>query len=86
MTMYTTITSKGQITLPAQVRHALHLKPGQKVSVNIEDGRIIVDAPPEIEDTRAQLRAEAIRQGTWGTAPVSGDGWQAQAEARHGES
>ena len=40
-----TVTSKGQITIPADVRQALHVKPGDRVEfVQIEPGRFEVVA------------------------------------------
>ncbi|MFT4213505.1 MAG: AbrB/MazE/SpoVT family DNA-binding domain-containing protein [Microbacterium sp.] len=83
---YTTITSKGQITLPAEVRRALGLKPGQKVAVRVEDECVVIDAPGDIARVRNDLRQEAQRRGTWRLEPTSGDGWVAQAEARNAES
>ena len=38
--MKTTLTSKGQLTLPKKVREALGLKPGDELLVEIEDDRI----------------------------------------------
>lgn len=39
--MVTTITSKGQVTLPAAARRQLGLKPGAKLEVLVtEDGRL----------------------------------------------
>ena len=38
-----TVTSKGQITIPAEVREAMHLKPGEKVIFfPAENGEFIV--------------------------------------------
>ena len=40
--MITTITSKGQITLPAAVRKALKIKTGDKLDIEVtEDGEIL---------------------------------------------
>jgi len=36
------VTSKGQITIPAEIRKKLHLKPGDKVLFIEEDDRITV--------------------------------------------
>ena len=83
---YTTITSKGQITLPVEARRALGLKPGQKVAVHVEGDRLVIDAPHDIAQIHTRLRHEAEQQGTWRLKPVSGDGWEAQAEARDAES
>jgi len=38
--MKTTLTSKGQLTLPKKVREALGLKPGDELLVKVEDDRI----------------------------------------------
>lgn len=73
--MYTTITHKGQITLPADVRRQLGLRSGQKVAVRVEGERIVIDAPQSLATVRARIRAEAEAQGTWGDAPHAGDGW-----------
>lgn len=81
--VYATITSKGQITLPAQARRALNLRAGQKVAVSIEGDRLVIDAPHDIADLRVHVRAEAEARGTWGFIPHAGDGWSARAEDVH---
>ncbi|HQV19410.1 MAG TPA: AbrB/MazE/SpoVT family DNA-binding domain-containing protein [Gordonia sp. (in: high G+C Gram-positive bacteria)] len=78
--MYATITSKGQITLPAEARRALGLHEGQKVSVRVEGNSLVIDAPQSIDALRARIRKEAVEHGTWGTIPTAGDGWTARAE------
>ena len=58
--MQTTMTSKGQVTIPKAVRDAVGLKPGQRVAVTVEDGRAIitaVDDAAEREARRAAMRA-----------------------------
>lgn len=38
-----TVTSKGQTTIPKEIRDHLHLKPGDRVEfVTDEDGRVVV--------------------------------------------
>lgn len=37
-----TLTSKGQMTLPKEVREALSLCPGDRLDVTMEDGRIVM--------------------------------------------
>ena len=78
--MYATITSKGQITLPAAARRVLGLRAGQKVAIHVGESSLTIDAPSSIESVRQLLRFDAERAGTWGTVPVSGDGWAARAE------
>jgi AbrB family looped-hinge helix DNA binding protein len=36
------ITRKGQVTLPAAIRHSLNLKQGDKVAFRLEDGRVVL--------------------------------------------
>ena len=46
------VTSKGQITIPLEVRRALHLREGDRVAFRIhEDG--VVEIEPEIADVRS---------------------------------
>ncbi len=47
-----TVTSKGQITLPKQVRDALGLVPGSEVEFELDDGRAILRkrVPPGVFD------------------------------------
>ncbi|MCZ7584950.1 MAG: AbrB/MazE/SpoVT family DNA-binding domain-containing protein [Deltaproteobacteria bacterium] len=35
-----TITSKGQVTIPKKVREALHLRPGDKISFVVRNGKV----------------------------------------------
>ncbi len=40
----TTLTSKGQLTLPKAVRDKLHLKTGDRMRVEVtEDGRVVLE-------------------------------------------
>lgn len=78
--MQTTISSKGQITVPKLVRDALHLKSGDKVRFFVEpDGsaRVVpvktsvralrgILPRPERARTLAEMQ-EAIEQGASGT-------------------
>lgn len=76
-TSYATVTSKGQITLPAHARRALGLVPGRKVAITIEGDHLVLESPVSLADVRTRLRAEAEAAGTWGQVPVAGDGWAA---------
>ena len=48
----TTLSSKGQVTIPLEMRHVLGLKPGQKMVVSMRENQEVVirakaaDAPP----------------------------------------
>ncbi len=62
----TTVSSRYQITLPAEVRKALGIKPGDRLEVEVEGGRIVLRlARPPIRDLLKKLQGEspeAIRE------------------------
>jgi antitoxin PrlF len=41
---YGTMTSKGQTTVPAEVRDMLKLKPGDKIRYVVRDGEVVIRA------------------------------------------
>lgn len=53
-----TITSKGQITLPRDIRQALGVEPGDRVSFVVrEDGTVVVEAATtDLLDLRGSLK------------------------------
>ena len=55
-----TLTSKGQITLPKEIRDHLGLETGDRVSFEIRDGSVVVEA--ETVDLRS-LRGIVKRRG-----------------------
>jgi AbrB family looped-hinge helix DNA binding protein len=55
-TMYTSsISPKGQITLPGEIRKRLRLKAKDKVAIRLEDDRIVVT--PTVDSFRAAYRS-----------------------------
>jgi len=42
-TTFSRISSKGQIVIPAEMRKQHHLKPGMKVAINDDSGKITVE-------------------------------------------
>jgi antitoxin PrlF len=55
-----TLTSKGQITLPKEIRDHLGVQTGDRVNFEIRDGAVVVE--PETIDIRS-LRGIARRRG-----------------------
>jgi antitoxin PrlF len=57
--MATTVTSKGQVTIPKDIRNAFGIEPGSAVSFSVAaDGRIVVE---KIPDRSFAARIESIR-------------------------
>ncbi len=55
-----TLTSKGQVTIPAEVRRRLGLMPGDQLAFVVEDDRIVLArAEDRIEAAFALLKAES---------------------------
>ena len=50
--MTTTLSSKGQVVIPLEIRKRLGLPEGAVISCEIEDGRIILDPNPGAEQAR----------------------------------
>ncbi|MDQ2695753.1 MAG: type II toxin-antitoxin system PrlF family antitoxin [Pseudomonadota bacterium] len=54
-----TLTSKGQVTIPANVRRMLGLKPGDQVAFVVEDSRVVlVREENRIEAAFGLIKAE----------------------------
>ncbi len=64
----TTLSTKGQLVIPASVRAALRLKPGNRFSVTVKDGTILLKpeaSPPgwkPLNPAGASLSIEALTQ------------------------
>jgi len=62
----TTITKKGQITIPKSIREKLGLKEGDKVIVKFSGGKAFVRKIPSIFDLQASvLVPEDVRKLSW---------------------
>jgi AbrB family looped-hinge helix DNA binding protein len=84
MTKHTTITEKGQITLPAEMRRALNLEAGEKINVSLQGERILISKPVDIKEVRRQLQEQMIQKGTEKQTVQNGDGWAAHIKEKHG--
>ena len=56
------ITSKGQITIPIQIRKMLNLKDGDKVIFRTEDGRVVMENPTRLAIKEAQTAFEGLAE------------------------
>lgn len=61
--MATTMTVKGQVTIPKRVRDAAGIKPGDRVEVrNDSQGAVIIEKSRAADDYAARIRAVADRR------------------------
>lgn len=56
------ITSKGQITIPIQIRKMLNLKDGDKVVFMIDSGKVIMENPTRLAIKDAQEAFEGLAE------------------------
>ena len=66
------ITTKGQITLPIQIRKKLNLKDGDKVLFMEKDGKIILDNPTRLAILEAQEAFTGLAEELRGTKRFGG--------------
>jgi AbrB family looped-hinge helix DNA binding protein len=57
MTQITTVSTKGQLVIPAEVRESLGIGPGTRIAVSLEGSRIILEPVSEklVDETRGML-------------------------------
>lgn len=73
-----TLTSKGQITLPKQIREHLHVAPGDRIDFVVKDNGLVVVRPTRsrLKQLRGMLRDRRRK-------PVSVDQMDAAVEREH---
>lgn len=60
--MATTVTSKGQVTIPKRVRDGLGLKAGSKVEIEMQSGRVAILKPTgKAKKSDYARRIESVR-------------------------
>lgn len=52
---FTTVSSKGQITLPSDIRKTLNIKPKDKIEILIRNGEIILKSVPSFRKLRGSI-------------------------------
>jgi len=83
--MYATVTSKGQVTLPVELRRALGIEAGQAIGFTLDGDHAILRGPSPIENVRDMLETATRDRGTWG-AEHEGSAWQRDAVRRRADS
>ncbi len=55
---FTSISSKGQVTIPAKIRRKLGLKPSVKLEVILEEGKIVLIPVIPFRSLRGSIKPE----------------------------
>ncbi|MCL2483691.1 MAG: AbrB/MazE/SpoVT family DNA-binding domain-containing protein [Propionibacteriaceae bacterium] len=84
--MYATVTSKGQVTLPAELRRLLGIQPGQTIGFRTDGQRVTVETSTSVEDVRTTLEEATRQNGTWGQTSSTPPAWRATAVERYANS
>jgi len=84
--MYATISTKGQVTIPAPVRAALGIEPGRRVGFRLEGESVSLEVPRGVEEVRLRLQRSMKARGVAAGPYRNGDGWAAHVEAEYGQS
>jgi antitoxin PrlF len=58
--MLTTVTTKGQVTIPKKIRDDLGIQPNDKLDFSQEEGKIIVTPVKTLKDYRGAVKAKGI--------------------------
>lgn len=93
MMYYSTITSKGQMTLPADIREKLHIKPGQRVAIRLNDrGEAVIEPTLSLQELRSKTYASLKERGIteaqvreMALGYEAGDGLAAAVEEKYGQ-
>jgi len=84
--IYATVTSKGQLTLPVELRRELGIEPGQTVGFRRTGSQVVLEPAADVDALRSRLERAARTRGTWSTVPDDSTAWQDSAAARHADS
>ena len=75
--MYSTVSTKGQVTIPAEIRQKYSLQPGRRIGFRAAGDDVSLVLPQPIDEVRATLQQSMRAKGTLGVTYESGDGWAA---------
>jgi len=57
--MLSTVTTKGQVTIPKEIRDLLHILPNDKVDFIVEEGRAVLVPVKTLRELRGAVEAKA---------------------------
>lgn len=56
--MHSTVTSKGQTTIPEKIRRALRMKPGDRLEYQLEADRVTIRVHPGLRSLKGALASK----------------------------
>jgi len=60
---YSTLTSKGQTTVPREIRKLLGLKEKDRILYEVEDGKVAIKPAPSLHELYAIFKSRIRRKG-----------------------
>jgi antitoxin PrlF len=63
---HSTVTSKGQTTIPGKVRKALRIRPGTRLEYVVEGDRATIRVQPELRSLKGALASDKGKGMTFG--------------------
>jgi AbrB family looped-hinge helix DNA binding protein len=60
----TSVSTKGQFVIPAEMRNSLGIKPGMRIAVTQEEGRLVIEPVSEdlVDKTRGLFRGASLSE------------------------
>ncbi len=60
---YSTLTSKGQTTIPREIRRVLGLRQNDRILYEVDDGKVAIKPAPTVLELYASLKPKLRRKG-----------------------
>lgn len=80
-----TVTSKGQLTLPARVREALGIRRGTRLKVEVEDGEILLRPVRRLSELRGMAKQAFAKSDALSELKALRESWDREFKRRVGE-
>lgn len=58
--MISTVTSKGQVTIPKEIRLLLNINPSDKVDFSVENGKVVLKPIKTLQNFRGSVPAKGV--------------------------
>ena len=85
MAQTVTVTSKGQLTLPARIRASLGIRKGTRLQVKVEDGEILLTPVRRLSEQQGLAKRALAKGGALAELRTLRQSWDREFERRVGE-